>query len=349
VAFARLAWFHPALIARTPGWSGVESAAPWQPLEAYLAALIVVSSCAGWAALAAAVARFTALQRRAQPTPSLESRLPPYPFDDRREAVVLGELHQQEGAQVETPRWLTLPFEGLYGNLICIGATGSAKTSALAYPLTAQLLRIHADDPQRKLGGLVMDPKGNYAHYVRRQCELAGRADDFYEISLGGDVVCNVLARPDLSAPALAGHFFDAVKNVQGESVHDPFWRQEAIDLCTQAIRVIRIVNGVEPTLQSVYRAATSFESFERWVKQAQEAAAEARVKARKREATPEERRLVEEVESLTFWAEGKLSKLDPKLRASIAAGLNGACSLCPPDPRRLRTCHARPIGREPR
>jgi hypothetical protein len=336
VAFARLAWLHPTLLARTPGWSGVEIAAPWQPLEAYLVALIVVSSCAGWAALAAAVARFTALQRRAQPTPSLESRLPPYPFDDRREAVVLGELHQQEGAQVESPRWLTLPFEGLYGNLICIGATGSAKTSALAYPLTAQLLRIHADDPQRKLGGLVMDPKGNYAHYVRRQCELAGRADDFYEISLGGDVVCNVLARPDLSAPALAGHFFDAVKNVQGESVHDPFWRQEAIDLCTQAIRVIRIVNGVEPTLQSVYRAATSFESFERWVKQAQEAAAAARVKARKREATPGEQRLVEEVESLTFWAEGKLSKLDPKLRASIAAGLNGACSLFDvPDVRR--------------
>ena len=106
-----------------------------------------------------------------------------------------------------------------------------------------------------------------------------------------------VLARPDLSAPALAGHFFDAVKNVQGESVHDPFWRQEAIDLCTQAIRVIRIVNGVEPTLQSVYRAATSFESFERWVKQAQEAAAAARLKVRNRQATPAEHRLAEEVD----------------------------------------------------
>ena len=56
-------------------------------------------------------------------------------------------MHEQEGAQVEDPRWLVLPFEGLYGNVIGIGATGSAKTSSLAYPITAQLLRIHAGDP----------------------------------------------------------------------------------------------------------------------------------------------------------------------------------------------------------
>jgi hypothetical protein len=229
-ALARLAWLHPALVSRTPGWSGTAMTQAWRPLEAHLAALTVVGICTGWAALSAAVARFVTEHVRGSTSGRrMTSRLPPYPFDPTREAAVIGEMHAQEGAQVEHPRWLVLPLEGLYGNVIGIGATGSAKTSSLAYPLTAQLLRIHAGDPQRKLGGLVMDPKGNYAHYVREQCALAGRADDFYEISLGGDVACNVLARPDLSAPALAGHFFDAVKNVQGESVHDPFWRQEAI------------------------------------------------------------------------------------------------------------------------
>ena len=85
-----------------------------------------------------------------------------------------------------------------------------------------------------------------------------------------------------------------------------------------------------------VYRVATSFESFEPWVKDAAAMAADAKQRIKHGRAEPGDHMLVEEAESLTFWAEGKLSKLDPKLRASIAAGLNGACSLFDvPDVRR--------------
>jgi hypothetical protein len=73
---------------------------------------------------------------------------------------------------------------------------------------------------------------------------------------------------------------------------------------------------------------ATSFESFEPWVKDAAAMAAAAKQRQREGKPQPGDAMLIEEAESLTFWAEGKLSKLDPKLRASIAAGLNGACSL---------------------
>ncbi len=42
----------------------------------------------------------------------------------------------------------------------------------------------------------------------------------------------------------------------------------------------------------------------------------------------PGDEALLEDYESLEFWAREKLAKLDPKLRSSISATLNGACSL---------------------
>jgi hypothetical protein len=44
--------------------------------------------------------------------------------------------------------------------------------------------------------------------------------------------------------------------------------------------------------------------------------------------AKPGDHELIEEVESLAFWANEKLAKLDTKLRTSISATLNGACSM---------------------
>lgn len=337
-AVARLALAEPHLLKNHPGWaalaqpklSGSVGHPAWRFFEPYLGALITAGVLVGWAAVAAAAARFVLIHRRV-PNPEGEhmtSRLRPYPFDASKEALVIGEQHAQEGEQIADPRWLVLPFEGLYGNTICLGATGSAKTSSLAYPLTMQLIRIHANDPQRKLGGLIMDPKGNYAHFVREQMARAGRADDFFEIALDGDVYTNVLGRPDLNAPALAGHFFDAIKNYQGEGNHDPFWRQEALDLATQAIRTIRLVKGCEPTIRKIYRVGTSYEQFEPWITEAQLMAAAPRDRVKAGVAKPGDRELIDEVESLTFWATEKLAKLDPKLRTSISATLNGACSM---------------------
>jgi hypothetical protein len=266
LALLRLIAVQPAFMADRPGWTG--QPVP-RPAERHLRRFLITGVCAGWACLGAGLVRFVLLHTRSRDddeAPDLASRLPPYPFDSQVEALVLAEMHAQEGAQVEHPRWLVLPFEGLYGNVICFGATGSAKTSGLAYPLTAQLVRIHADDPARRLGGLVMDPKGNYCHYVREQMRQAGREEDYFEISLGGDVVYNVLGRADLHAPALAGHFFEAVKNFQGEGHQDPFWRQEAIDLATQAVRIIRLVTRQEPSIQQIYRVATSNETFQKWL-----------------------------------------------------------------------------------
>jgi hypothetical protein len=93
-----------------------------------------------------------------------------------------------------------LPEKGMYTGILITGATGSAKTSAAQYPFTAQLIHLHASDPARKMGGLIIDAKGNYADFVQDQCARAGRLADYYEVSLTSGVKWNIVGRPDLNA-----------------------------------------------------------------------------------------------------------------------------------------------------
>ena len=242
--------------------------------------------------------------------------LPPYPFDPTKTQLILGEEHEQNGDVSPNPKFRVLPEKGMTTGVLVTGATGSAKTSAAQYPFTAQLIRLHADDPERKLGGLVIDAKGNYADYVQQQCLAAGRGDDYYEVSLTSGVTYNIISRPDLDGPSLGGHVADMISNVQGENpAADPFWRTEARDLAAQVIRIVRLAKGREPTMVDLYRLATSTDLFNAWLE-----LAEQRVNAGEADAS--------EYQSLRFWLEAKQMTLDPKLKSSIAAGLNGVASL---------------------
>jgi hypothetical protein len=299
-------------LALSPVWQLVLAEEP--STARYITAALSLPMPLVGAILACALVNFVEVHGFA-PHERLRTRaLPRYPFDPNTTQLVLGEMHHQDGARSERPGWLVLPEKGMYTGVLITGATGSAKTSAAQYPFTAQLIHLHADDPARKMGGLIIDAKGNYADFVREQCTKAGRLADYYEVSLTSGVKWNIIGRPDLNAAALGGHIADMIENVQGTSLADPFWHQEAKDLASQVIRVLRLAEGREPTMSSLYRAATSYEAFESYVK-----LAEMRV-----QAGPQ----TDELNSIKFWLEAKAAKLDAKLRASIAAGLNGVCSL---------------------
>lgn len=299
-----------ALVA-TPEWHALVVGEP--RTARYLLALCRIPFPVAGALAVAGFLRFLRVHGLAGGAQERSGRLPRYPFDPSKSQLVIGEVHNQDGTPSSRPGWLVLPEKGLTTGILVTGATGSGKTSAAHYPFTSQLIRMHAKDPDRKLGGLVIDAKGNYAEFVRRQCEAAGRGSDYYEISPQAGVRYNILSRPDLTAPALAGHVGALLENVQGKGI-DPFWPQEAKDLATQCIRVIRLVKRREPTMSDLYRVATSPDAFRAWFKDAEAAA-----------KTPEENA---EVESVHFWLDAKLKSLDPKLRSSIAAGLNGICAL---------------------
>ncbi len=187
--------------------------------------------------------------------PSTRSRpLPPFPRQDRqsRPALVLGETHfHTTPGRAPTPTWLTIPQRGLYTGIMVLGAVGTGKTSGCMYPYVDQLLRWKADDEDRKVGGLVLEVKGDFCGQVRSILGRANRPDDYIEIGLDTGVCYNPLHN-DLDPYAVAYAVATLLNNLFGRS-KEPFWQQAYTDLLKFVILLRRICEGYT-TFSEVYR-----------------------------------------------------------------------------------------------
>ena len=196
----------------------------------------------------------TAIVAYRRPARATQRSLPAYVAPERRTApaLVLGESHlETTNGRAPQPSWLTIPQRGLYTGVMVIGAVGTGKTSACMFPYTDQLLRWKASDPERKIGGLVLEVKGDFCQQVHGMLTRAGRASDYTEIRLGGDVCYNPLHN-DLDPYAVAYAVSTLVNNLFGKS-KEPFWQQAYTDLLKFVILLRRLADGYT-TLAEVYR-----------------------------------------------------------------------------------------------
>ncbi len=132
--------------------------------------------------------------------------LPVYPEPSKRDNlyVIAGEVHQPKRPElVSNPRWLTIPDRGLYTGTMVLGAVGSGKTSGRMYPFAEQILAFNADDPANRVGGLILEVKGDFCHKVKGILEKHGRGEDYLELGLDSPYRYNPLHN-DHEAYALA-------------------------------------------------------------------------------------------------------------------------------------------------
>jgi hypothetical protein len=132
--------------------------------------------------------------------------LPRYPHPSTRPEpyLVLGEQHHPtHPTRVPAPTWLTIPRRGLHTGVMILGAVGTGKTSGCMYPYVDQLLAWRASSRDQKIGGLVLEVKGDFCTHVRRILQAHGRADDYVEIGLDSPYCYNPLHN-DLEPYALA-------------------------------------------------------------------------------------------------------------------------------------------------
>jgi hypothetical protein len=158
--------------------------------------------------------------------------LPPYPRPEERSELflILGEQHRRTSSlPAAEPRWLTIPERGLYTGTAIIGAIGTGKTSACMYPYVEQLVGFRADDATRKIGGLVLEVKGDFCGQVQQLLERYGRGDDYIEVSLASKYRYNPLHN-DLDAYALAYGIATLMTNLFGRG-KEPFWQQASTNL----------------------------------------------------------------------------------------------------------------------
>jgi len=117
---------------------------------------------------------FAIVVYRSSPTARFRA-LPPYPTPETRPAPsrVLGEAHHPtRTGRASDPTWLTVPQRGLYTAVLILGAVGTGKTSACMYPYVDQLLRWRSADTDRKVGGLVMEVKGDFCAALLMRCQV---------------------------------------------------------------------------------------------------------------------------------------------------------------------------------
>jgi hypothetical protein len=182
-------------------------------------------------------------------------RLPPYPAPEGREALslVLGERHHTTRPErAESPSWLAIGERGLYTGVMIVGAVGTGKTSACMHPFVEQLLAYRADDPARRIGGLLLEVKGDFCHEARQILRRYGREEDYVEMTLDGPWSYNLLSN-DLDPYALAYGLASLLINLYGHS-DEPFWMQAYTNLVRFVIALFRVLDGYV-TLFDVYCA----------------------------------------------------------------------------------------------
>jgi hypothetical protein len=197
-------------------------------------------------------------------------KLPPYPEPSKRDDLflVVGEVHnRRKTTPSENPQWLTLPERALFTGTAIIGAIGTGKTSCCMYPFAEQILAYRAGDQEKRIGGLVLEVKGDFCHKVRGILERHNRADDYIEIGLASEYRYNPLHN-DLDAYALAYNIASLLNNLFGRG-KEPFWQQAYTNLVKFIILLHKVAYGYV-TLFDVYECAISPTVLERKLKDAE-------------------------------------------------------------------------------
>ena len=198
-------------------------------------------------------------------------RLPEYPDPAKRNALflVVGEVHnERKPGPSETPRWLTVPERGLFTGVSIFGAVGSGKTSCAMYPFADQILSYRASNKEDRIGGLILEVKGDFCRKVKEILDRNGRGEDYIEISLDSDYRYNPLHN-DLDAYALAFSIASLLNNLFGKG-KEPFWQQAYTNLVKFIILLHKVAYGYV-TLFDVYQCAISPPLLEQKIFEAEE------------------------------------------------------------------------------
>jgi len=184
--------------------------------------------------------------------------LPEYPEPQYRQDLflILGEVHHQlEATPAAHPQWLSIPEKGLYTGIAALGAIGSGKTRGVILPAMHQLFGYKANDPEKKLSGIVLEVKGDLCRQVAQILKRCGREQDYIGVSLDSNIRYNPLNN-DLDPYAQAFNIASIITSIWGKG-KEPFWQQSYTDLVRYVIVLHRVQSGYV-TLVDVFRAVIS-------------------------------------------------------------------------------------------
>lgn len=140
---------------------------------------------------------------------------------------------------------LYLNEKGLFQNILITGSIGSGKTSSAVYQITKKLLKFgicSSNNNSKKIGMLVLDVKGNYYDFIKKECQYMGREDDLIEISLNSNIYYNPLDKKEYSPKIIASRL-KYILLLFSPNNSESFWIDKAETVIAEVIKYIRIYN----------------------------------------------------------------------------------------------------------
>lgn len=149
-----------------------------------------------------------------------------------------------------------IPESGLYQNFLITGTIGSGKTSSAMYPLTEQILQFNSNHPDKKIGMLILDVKGNYYSQVRNFCKNFNLLSDLIVIELNSNIHYNPLHKPHLKPQVLANRL-KTILLLFSENNSESYWLDKAEQILTECIKLCRFYNKGYVTFLELHKLIT--------------------------------------------------------------------------------------------
>ena len=160
------------------------------------------------------------------------------------------------GLDKDTDSKIYIPESGLYQNFLITGTIGSGKTSSAMYPFTEQLIRYNSNNPDKKIGMLILDVKGNYYKQVKYYTKKYNLLNDLITIQLNSNVFYNPLHKPNLKPQVLANRL-KTILLLFSENNTESYWIDKAEQILTECIKLCRLYNNGYVTFLELHKLIT--------------------------------------------------------------------------------------------
>lgn len=145
-----------------------------------------------------------------------------------------------------------LDEKALFQNILITGSIGTGKTSSGMYNITKQLMSYNSYN-DKKIGMLILDVKGNYYDFVRKEAIRSGRLQDLVCIDISGDTYYNPIDKIELSSDIIAGRLKEILLLFSKNNT-ESFWIDKAGMLLSEVIKFIRLYNENYVTFYEIHK-----------------------------------------------------------------------------------------------
>ena len=153
-----------------------------------------------------------------------------------------------------------LEEKALFQNVLITGSIGTGKTSSGMYNITKQLISYNSYN-EKKIGMLILDVKGNYYDFVKKEAIKKGRLKDLVCIDLSGNIFYNPLDKIELSSDIIANRLKEILLLFSKNNT-ESFWIDKAGMILAEVIKFIRLYNDNYVTFYEIHKIINDIEYY---------------------------------------------------------------------------------------